>query len=497
MNLEQQKKRARDLLRAIRSGDAESAALLRRLSRRWQEVDDGTLRQQAALHDVLLALARDQGFASWAKLKAYAEPPARSGASRLFVADVRWIDERVEGLMRARQSAGPAALDQIREWHPRFSGLSDEEIRQAPFSADDARLVYAREHGFDTWPDLVDRVNALSRMAAEDLPAAEPFMAAFSCLQQGDSASLARWLRDHPDLAYARGTNGNTLLNLGTSLAARLGAGVGTAMIAALIDAGAEPNEANDRGWTPLHQAGYSNQPEIAAQLIAAGAELDAEGHGAGGTPLIVALFWGHREVAEVLARHSTAPGNLRTAAGLGRGPLMDGCFDHGGALTPEACAARGFYRPHSGFPDWQPSNDRQEILDEALVWACKSNRVEVLPRIVQAGAHLDADPYRGTALIWAAVCNRLAAAAWLLDHGAGVNRRATFGGLTHGQGVTALHIASQRGHLAMVKLLVARGADPTLRDDLYSSDAAGTASYFGQEPVRDFLRSLGTAQPR
>ena len=98
--------------------------------------------------------------------------------------------------------------------------------------------------------------------------------------------------------------------------------------------------------------------------------------------------------------------------------------------MIPEAGAARGFYRPHSGFPDWQPSTDPQEILDEALVWASKSNRVAVLDRLLRAGANIEADPYRGTPLIWAAACNRTEAAAWLLDHGANVNQKATFGGL-------------------------------------------------------------------
>ena len=181
-------------------------------------------------------------------------------------------------------------------------------------------------------------------------------------------------------------------------------------------------NDANDRGWTPLHAAAYANKPQIAEKLIANGAALDAEAHGAGGTPLIAALFWGNREVADLLGRHSVSPGNLRAVAGLGMLELVEACFVGERTLTPEACAARGFYRPHSGFPDWQPSTDPQEVLDEALVWACKSNRVQVLERLVQAGARLDADPYRGTPLIWAAARNRTEAAAWLLDHGADVN---------------------------------------------------------------------------
>jgi hypothetical protein len=78
------------------------------------------------------------------------------------------------------------------------------------------------------------------------------------------------------------------------------------------------------------------------------------------------------------------------------------------------------------------------------------------------------------------------------LRSGAGVNHKATFGGLTHGQGVTALHMASQNGHLSMVKLLIERGADPSIKDDLHGGDAAGHANFFGQASVRDYLNSLG-----
>ena len=489
MNLEQQKKQARELLRAIRAGNEDAISRLRHHNARWTTVDEANIRQLAALHDAQFVLAREQGFASWTKLKAYAEPSSRRLHTRLFVADVGWITERVHGLMRTRQSAGPAALEQIREWHPRFADSTDEEIRQAPFTEDDARLVYAREHGFETWEDLARRVNRLA--SKTDAATTEPFMAAFSALQSGNVVGFEDMLRANPRLVNERGTNGNTLLNLAVSFAGRPDWRSGVSAIEALLAAGADVNDANDRGWTPLHAAAYANRPEIASLLIEKGAALDAEAHGAGGTPLIAALFWGHREVADLLGRHSVAPGNLRAAAGLGIAKLVEECFNRDGTLTPEACAARGFYRPHSGFPDWQPSTDPQEVLDEALVWACKSDRSTVLERLVRAGARLDADPYRGTSLIWAAAHNRIEAATWLLDHGANVNQKGTFGGLTHGQGVTALHMAAQNGHMAMVKLLVGRGADRSLEDDLYHGTAERAAEYFGQVEVRDFLRSL------
>ncbi len=490
MNLEQQKKQARELLRAIRAGNEDALSRLRRHHGRWTTVDEATVRQLLALHDAQFVLAREQGFASWPKLKAYAEPSSRFPHTRLFVADVAWITDRVHGLLRTRQSAGPAALEQIREWHPRFADCTDEEIRRAPFTEDDAQLVYAREHGFETWEDLTSRVNLLA--SRTDTATTEPFMAAFRALQSGEVASFEALLRANPRLVNERGTNGNTLLNLAVSFAAKPDWKGGVSAIEALLAAGADVNDANDRGWTPLHAAAYANKPEIAAILLAKGAALDAEAHGAGGTPLIAALFWGHREVADLLGSHAVSPGNLRTAAGLGIPELVEACFSGEHTLTPEAGAARGFYRPHSGFPDWQPSTAPQEVLDEALVWACKSNRVRVLERIVRAGARLDADPYRGTPLVWAAVCNCTEAAAWLLDHGANINQKSTFGGLTHGQGVTALHMAAQSGHMPIVKLLVERGADRSVQDDLYRGTAEGAAAYFGQVELREYLRSLG-----
>ena len=489
MNLEQQKKQAREFLRAVRSGQAAALDRLRARHRRWAQTDDATVRQAMALHDAQFVIAREQGFASWTKLKAYAGGSAQGRRTRVFVADVKWIADRVQGLVRTRQSAGPAALEQIREWHPRFSASSDQEILDAPFSDEDARLVYAREHGFDSWEELTERLKLLA--SDSTAAASEPFLCAFRALQAADVALLRAWLDRNPQLAKERGTNGNSLLNLAVSLAAKAEREVAIALVEALLGAGADVNDANGRGWTPVHQAAYSNQRDMAELLIRSGADLDADAHGSGGTPLIVALFWGHREMADLLGRYSLAPGNLRVAAGLGNRELLERCFSGERTLTPEACAARGFYRPHSGFPDWQPSTDPQEVLDEALVWASKSGRTEVLARLVRAGARLDADPYRGTPLIWAAYRDRMETAGWLIDHGAPINQKATFGGPAHGQGVTALHAAAQTGHLAMVQLLVSKRADITITDDLYHGDPEGAAGYFGQTAVRDYLHSL------
>ena len=127
--------------------------------------------------------------------------------------------------------------------------------------------------------------------------------------------------------------------------------------------------------------------------------------------------------------------------------------------------ARRGFYRPHGGFPAWQPSGDRQQVLDEALSWAARNDRVEAVDALVARGAALDADVYRGTALSWAAARGSTATIRRLVALGADPSRRTTFGGPGHGQATTALHLAAQNGHLDAIRALLELGADPTLED--------------------------------
>ena len=157
-------------------------------------------------------------------------------------------------------------------------------------------------------------------------------------------------------------------------------------------------------------------------------------------------------------------------------------------AGTPEARAHRAFYRPHGGFPAWQPSDDPQEVLDEGLVWAAKSDRVEAIRLLVDLGGRVDADPYRGTALTWAAVNGRVRAVRTLIELGADPNQRGTFGGPSHGEGVTAIHLAAQAGRRGAVVTLLELGADPLLLDNLHGGNARGWAGVGGHPELADIL---------
>jgi ankyrin repeat protein len=285
-------------------------------------------------------------------------------------------------------------------------------------------------------------------------------MLAYRAVEDGDRDRLAALLDEHPELVRIRGTNGNDLLGMAGDLES----------VKLLIERGADVDRGNDYGWTKLHQAGYSNDRRLAELVLAAGARTDLSARGDGGTPLVAALFWGHRDVVDLLGLE---PRNLRVAAGLGRVDLIDELVG-----TPAAGAHRAFYRPHGGFPAWQPSDDPEEILDEALVWAAKADRLEAIDRLVELGACVEADPYRGTPLAWAAANGRMAAIRRLVELGADVNGRGTFGGPDHGEGVPPLHLAAQSGQAGAVDLLLELGADANIRDRLYDGTAAGWAAH-------------------
>ena len=317
------------------------------------------------------------------------------------------------------------------------------------------------------------------------LAGGEPFAQAHRALDAHDVDRLRTLLDRFPDLVRAKGTNGNDLLGMATATCDER-------LVALLLERGADVTQANVHGWTALHQAAYRGLPLLASLLVDAGAPVDVSARGEGGTPLIVALFWGKRDVAELLAERGVVPGNLRTAAGLERLDLVDALVSADGRLARGAGAQRAFYRPHSGFPAWRPADDPQQVIDEALCWAARNDRANAIGRLAQRGANVDADVYRGTALAWSAAGGRLHALERLVALGADPDRRGTFGGPEHGEGVTALHLAAQNGRVDAIRMLLDAGADPTVRDALYDSTPEGWAAEFEQGDARDLLRERG-----
>ena len=173
-------------------------------------------------------------------------------------------------------------------------------------------------------------------------------------------------------------------------------------LVRLLLERGADPNRGNDYGWTKLHQAGYSNRPELAQLMLDAGGRLDLSARGDGGTPLIAALFWGHREVAPLLGLE---PGNLRVAAGLGAsGADRELAGTPARGSPPRLLPART-----AAFPPGSPRTIRRRCSTRRSSGPRRATASRCSALLVELGARVDADPYRGTALIWAAVNGRVA----------------------------------------------------------------------------------------
>lgn len=303
------------------------------------------------------------------------------------------------------------------------------------------------------------------------------FERARAAIDAHDVDGLRTVLAAHPGVARAAGPNGNDLVAMAAGTC-------DDRTVALLLEHGADPAHANVHGWTALHQAAYRDAAHLVAPLLAAGARTDGSARGDGGTPLVVALFWGNRATADVLVEaDGIRPENLRAAAGAGDEALVARLLGR-----PEAGAHRAFHRPHSGFPAWTPAEDPQEVLDEALAWAARNDRTTSLEQLVRAGARPDADVYRGTPLIWAAFTGRVEATRTLLALGADPDGRGTFGGETHGRAVTPLHLAAESGHRDVVRALLDAGADPTIVDGHGYGTPAGWAAHRGHAELAQLL---------
>ncbi len=420
----------------------------------------------AKLSAARLAIAREHGFPSWPRMKAYADRVAAhpGGVQFAYHDDLDYYEGRAFGLRSSAEDGTPAAVAAF-------------ERVGASLTPVGARLVVARSHGFVTWQALRRHIRRLPESG-------EPFLRAYRAIEAHDPSGLREVLDRWPDVVSMEGTNGNDLLGMATATCDERTVGL-------LLECGADPSHPNAHGWTPLHQVGYANAVHLVDMLLGAGARTDAFARGDGGTPLVAALFWGHREVADLLARGGVQPRNLRAAAGVGDGALVDEL-----AGTPQAGADRGFYRPHSGFPAWAPSDDPQEVLDEALAYAARSGRTSVLEALVGHGARLETDVYRGTPLIWAASTGRADAVRRLLDLGADPLGRGSYGGEGHGNDVTALHLAAAGGNAATVEVLLDAGADPTVLDGHGYGTPAGWARHGGHPKIAELIDNRAPGKP-
>ena len=256
--------------------------------------------------------------------------------------------------------------------------------------------------------------------------------------------------------------------------------------LAAHAEAATAPAARTEGKHTPLHLAAVGQASQLVQMLMDAGATMEGGLMGEpGGTPLTFALFYAATETAELLAASmSDDELSLREAAGLGRDVES---YDVGRAVARARC---GFYRPIEAFPEWARTYEAAELVGEALAWAARNGQVKAMAELVKVhDADVDATVYRGTPLLWAVYADNAAAAEWLIAAGADVDRVHDFGGREHGQQATALHLAGQFGAVKCLQVLLAAGADATIKDGGFGATALGWAEHCGNEEGMAALR--------
>jgi hypothetical protein len=427
VDLERYKKDAKALARAHRAADADAIA-------RAEAVLGDRARQRFQLSDAQHVVAVEHGYRTWPELKRAAEvaEPERPVA-RIGLQPISFYEGRAAELAAGVASGEPEALRRASAYVPR--------------GPEDARLVIAREYGFETWRELVatvERVLTINEGQREGTP---EVLAALAAIRSADADGLRDLLDADPSLTgHVHNGAWGTLLEaiaqpdvVGNHLVVDLG--VDPQVVTLLIERGSPLDGA-------LNLAACFNRAELVGILLDGGAD-PAPDPAKGLTPLETALYHGARESAERIAARAISPLSLWSAAALGRIDLME-------QLSGKPQSHRPNLADVGWQPDAPPGGDEQTILDEALGHAAHNGRDD--------------------------------AVEWLLAHGADVN------GAPY-QGLTPLHFAVQFGHASTVKLLLERGADPALRERIQNSTPLEAARSSGMKAIAGLIAGVDTGR--
>lgn len=173
-------------------------------------------------------------------------------------------------------------------------------------------------------------------------------------IRTGDLAALERLLGQHPLLASSsvEAAGSRTPLHVVTDWPGYFPNG--PAVVRMLVAAGADPNSVSTGGphaETPLHWAASSDDVEVAAALIDAGADIEAPGGClTGGPPLDNAIAYGCWHVARLLVERGARVDRLGQAAALGKmGRLEELLLAGDPAPTPEDIDGAFWQACHGG----------------------------------------------------------------------------------------------------------------------------------------------------
>ncbi len=217
-----------------------------------------------------------------------------------------------------------------------------------------------------------------------------------------------------------------------------------------LLDQGASVDARDRLGARPLSHAAKSGHPRMVDLLLAHGAPIDARNL-AGATALYFAAEGSHISIAQRLIERGA---DVKLTGRSGISPIAAAAFA-GNDVIVEALLAHG--------ADERAPDDTGK---PPIVYAAAGARLDVVKRLLARNIDINARYANDlTLLMWASGPDEHApesqaaeVVGFLLDQGAHLDDR-------DDRGRTALMIAAEGGHADIANLLLARGADPSLKD--------------------------------
>ena len=337
--------------------------------------------------------------------------------------DLEQYRKQAKELVKAVKLGDSDAIRRVQTSRRTGSKEAPKEVALA-----DAQFVIAREHGFPSWPKIVEHISAL---ISKHSPICD-FELAVEAIITGNYRALELLLRRNPDLIRSRSTrtHGATLLHYTAAngvedFLQKTPKNI-VSITELLLKAGAEVDataEMYGGGATTLGLAVTSVHPflagvqnDLADTLLKHGADIDhPQGAGNGQRPINGCLANGRAEAAEHLANRGALL-DLEAAAGVGRLDVVRSFF------TPEGIL--------KGATDYE--------LRSGFKWACAYGRIEVVKFLLQTSMDINA---------------------------------------LH-RGETPLHRAAYGGHTEIVRLLLKHKAQIDIKDESFDGTPLGWAVY-------------------
>ncbi len=446
-------------------------------------------------------------------------PPSRQLPPR---PSLEQLKKQAKSLLKARQAADASTLARIRESHPRWRKLSQEQVAASPFALADAQLVIASEYGFASWAKLQSHVKSLEAASST----AEAVAALREAAGKGDLARLSALLDAHPNLIDERGGEG-----VRTPLHQAVFGNSETA-VKLLLERGADPNVRceGDNAY-PLHFAVEKHRFPIIRLLVEYGADTIGDGDyhelGVIGWATAWDYIQPNPEIVAYLLAHG-ARHNIFSAVAMGEAEIIRELV----ARTPSDLERRmNGMRMHpmplhlaimknqsAALTTLLDLGANAESLDEAgfsaLDLAALASQHDLATVLLARGAqvrlpaavflHRTTDVERllrrdpgtlGPGGRWRNLIVRASETRpgdvieTLMQNGASVNiHDDPKTSIDSTSGYTPLHAAGWYGNLSAIEVLMKHGADVRVREEKYHGTPAGWADYSGHKEARDLI---------